>query len=251
MKKGFILLTVFSVATLCFFNDSLVLADEEEKLPLRVKMDSRYLSESDVASQFGNIQITESKLEVEYDLKAFGQLPLTFSLEGKHIDIDEDLAQELPSHLEGRSLGLSVKFPVPFIDTEHYYLGLDVMPSLYTDKAQWESSAFRVPFRTYLIYKQSDQLIWVAGVTVRIDYDDEVMPLIGVIYKPTDRLSFNLASTDPYIEYKLTEQTAAFWEFGYVMDEYEVNRDGQKGVVLKYREASTGLGLRHKISQNF
>lgn len=247
MKKTVALLMVALLTTWGFV--TLVFAEGEEG-PVTIKADSRYLAKSDVNAMAGEIQIAESSLDLSYAFKMFEQLPVTLSLGLKHTDINEDLPLELPSRMEGRSFTFSTKFPLPFNDSDQYFIGLDVSPSLYTDDWKWESSAFRVPFRTYLIYKNSESLIFVAGASVRIDYDNTVLPIIGVIYKPNDQLSFNLASDDPNISYKLNDHTTAFAEFGYVLDEYEVTRSGQKGVVLKYRETSTGLGVKYAVGNH-
>jgi hypothetical protein len=222
-----------------------VFAQEEEEEPFHVKAISRYVTEADVNDMPGDIQITDSRLNMSYGKTLQNLLPLLFSLNLRHIDINENLTTDLPSHLEGRQLGLGTKFPMPFVDSDVYFMGIDVFPSLYTDDWKWEDSAFRMPFRTYGIYKPNDNFVLVAGVTVRIDYDDEVLPLIGVIYKPNDRLTLNLATDEPNISYKLSRSLTAFAEVDYVLDEYEVTRNGQEGVVLKYREFSTGAGFQY------
>lgn len=222
-----------------------VSAQEEQEEAFNVKVISRYIPESDVNAMSGDIQITDSRLNFSYGKTLQNLLPLTFSFNTRHIDINENLSEELPSHLEGRQFGFGTKFPMPFVDSDVYFVGVDVYPSLYTDDWEWEDSAFRMPFRTYGIYKPHDNFVLVAGVTVRIDYDNEVLPLVGVIYKPNDRLTFNLASDEPKISYQLSDSLTAFAEMDYVLDEYEVTRNSQKGVVLKYRELSTGAGLQY------
>ncbi|MDZ4242456.1 MAG: hypothetical protein U1D99_06505, partial [Candidatus Omnitrophota bacterium] len=121
-------------------------------------------------------------------------------------------------------------------------------PTMNTDGWDWEDSALRMPFRSYVIYKPSETFLFVAGVLVRIDYDEEVLPIIGFIYKPNDRLTFNFASDDPHVSYRINEKLTAFWELGFTYDEYEVTRQGKKGVILKYRETSTGAGLRYAVA---
>jgi len=130
-------------------------------------------------------------------------------------------------------------------------MGLDIFPTLSTDSWEWKSGAFRIPFRGYLIFKESDDFILVGGVTVRPEYEREVIPLIGLIYRPNDRLSFNFASDDPNISYKLNDATLLRWEFQYAFDEYEVTRGAQEGVVLQYQEISSGFGIEHQFNETF
>ena len=211
---------------------------------------SRYITPSDVHASSGDVAINESEFKYEYEFKAFGELPINFSLDVKHTGIDDEVVTELPTRLEHRGLGLGAKFPIPFVDAENYYMGFDIFPSFNTDDGDLNSSAFRIPFRTYLIYKPREEFILVAGISVRPEYDTTVLPVLGLIYKLNDRLSFNLASDDPNIDYKLTSKTSVFIEFGYANDEYEVTKGGQRGIVLKYQELSSGVGVRRQLNEH-
>ena len=210
-------------------------------------LQSRYVTESDVNASSGKLQVNESDFNFTFEDKISGQLPLTLSFAYRHVDIDESVAVELPAHLEGRRLGVGTKFPVPFVDAENYYLGIDVFPSMYTDDWKWENSAFRMPFRTYLIYKESDDFILVAGVSVRIDYDETILPVIGFKYVASDQLTFNFISDHPHVAYKIDDRLTALWEVDFIRDEYEVTRGSDKNVILKYRSFSTGAGLKYAI----
>ena len=180
-----------------------------------------------------------------------GQLPVEILLNIGHKDINTDSPVDLPSHLEERRLKLAVKFPVPFVSDDRFFMGIDILPTLNTDNWDWRSGAFRIPFRSYLIFKESDDFILVGGVTVRPEYEREVIPLIGLIYRPNDRLAFNLASDDPNISYKLNDATLLRWELQYAFDEYEVTRGAQEGVVLRYQEISSGFGIEHQFNETF
>ncbi len=238
-----------------FLLNSLAYAQEEFSNELTLK--TRTIAASDVDAQSagrlpsgGNIGITESELNFKHGWKAFGEMPLEFSLDYLHTDIDDELPELLPTRLEARRLGLDAKFPLPFTADEHYFMGVTVFAKLNTDDWQWKASAYRMPFRTYLIYKQGEDFILVGGLNIRPGYDTVVLPVLGLIYKPNDKLSFNLASEDPNITYKLTDKTTALWEFDFQFEEYEVTRDGQDGIVLKYNDLSTGVGLEHQFTKN-
>ena len=70
----------------------------EETSPFTVKIDSRYIISSDVSSMTGEVQVQESSFSLDYDYKLAGQLPVTFSLRERHVDIKEDIPVDLPSH---------------------------------------------------------------------------------------------------------------------------------------------------------
>lgn len=216
----------------------------------KASLESRYISESDVDKQDGSVAASETKFSFEHEFKLDNGMPVTVSFMDKHTDINSDVAVFLPSQLEGRSLGLGTKFPAPFTQSENYFVGVDVFPSMYTDR--WDESswsAFRMPFRTYLIYKRDENFIVIGGLSIRPNFDTTVLPVIGFIYKPNDRLAFNIASDNPSITYKLSDKTTALVEADIVNEEYEVTRNGELGRVLFYRELSTGVGLEHNFTE--
>ncbi len=168
---------------------------------------SRHVYTSDVEATDAKIAVTRTEVDGKYAFKLFEELPVEVSLGVGHIDINEDDPVDLPSRLESRRLGFSTKFPAPLIGDDHYFVGVDVFPTLNTDDWEWEAGAFRVPFRAYLIFKESDDFILVGGVSVRPEYDNAVLPVLGLIYRPNERLSFNLAQDHPNITYQWTEAT--------------------------------------------
>ena len=137
----------------CMAFVSIATAQEEKEEAFTVKAESRYIDSSTVDDLNGEIQTNESKFKATYGYSLYNLLPVTIGLNIKHTDIKENLEAEYPSHLEGRSLELGTKFPMPFSDSGKYFMGVDVFPSLYTDDWNWKSSALRAPFRTYLVYK--------------------------------------------------------------------------------------------------
>ncbi len=220
-----------------------------EEASTKASLESRYISESDVDKQDGDLAVSETKFFFEHEFKLDNGMPVTISFMDKHTGINNDTAVFLPEQLEGRSLGLGTKFPAPFTQSDNYFIGVDVFPSMYTDR--WDESswsAFRMPFRTYLIYKRDENFIVIGGLSFRPNFDTTVLPIIGFIYKPNDRLAFNIASDNPNIAYQLSDKTKALLEADIVNDEYEVIRNGELGRVLLYRELSTGVGLEHHFT---
>lgn len=224
-----------------------------EENPYTVMFRNRQFYDSEAKSKSGEISINQSEFQYSEEFKVKEKLPLTFTATLRHTEINEDLSQiELPAHLVARSLLFGAKFPAPFVDSETLFMGIDLIPTLNTDS--WDeapSGSFRLPFRTYLIYKKNDNFIWVGGLSIRPNYDTSVLPIIGFIWKPNEQLSFNFASDNPYIAYKLDEKITLIWEASLIADEYEVTRNNQKGVVLKYNEVSTGLGFEYKLNSMF
>lgn len=221
----------------------------QEDAHVTIQMKDRQVFESDVNRMPGQISVNQSEFNLTYEYKAFDVLPVVLGFNYKHYDINEDLSVNLPSRLEGRKFTLGTKFPIPFVESDGYYMGVDLMPSWYTDDWTWEDSAFRLPFRTYFIYKPSETFVFVVGATINVDADTPITPIIGINWQPDDRWNIHLATSEPTVTYKLTENWAVFGEYDATLDEYEVTRGTQNGVVLKVREATFGGGLKFNIEK--
>lgn len=209
----------------------------------------RFTLESGVEHMSGEVSVNQTDLDVKYETKAFGKLPISVWFDYKHLDINENIPVDLPASLQGRRFGVGTKFPVPFVSDDKYFLAMDVMPSWYSDDSSLTRSAFRLPFRTYLIYKPGETFVFIAGAQIDVDADTPVVPVIGFNYQPDDRLGINLASTEPTVTYKLDNHWAVFAEYDAKLDEYVVTGAGQKGAVLKVREAAFGGGLKFRIEE--
>lgn len=225
---------------------SLSIAGEEKNIGFDVK--TRLIGESDVDKMAGELEIVETDTELFHQIKIADQLPVKFSFEYHRVDIDDDgVPVHLPSHLQGWAVGVGTKVPAPLVASDQHFIGLEIYPSMYTEDLEWEDSAFRIPFNAYWIYKYSEELIFVGGASVRIDYDTPVVPIVGLIYKPNDRLNFHLVPDEPTISYKVDDRTTAFMEFDGSYEEYEVKRGTDENVILKYRSVSTGLGVKYAL----
>ncbi len=216
---------------------------------LSVTLKSRHIYESDVSSDSGSISLTESQIGFFKEFK-IDRLPLVTGLKFKHTDINDSVRMPLPTKLVGQELLLGVKFPAPYLDSDRYFIGVDIFPSMYRDDWQWKSSSFRIPSRIYLIYRESERFVLVGGFTVRPGFDTTVFPILGFIYQPNDQLKFNFASDNPSVTYKINERLSVLGELEFVVDEYEVDRGAQRNVVLKFKEYSAGVGLNYHFNES-
>jgi hypothetical protein len=217
-----------------------------------VVMKDRYTLESDVHHMPGQVSLNQSDFDVKYEAIAFEKLPVKIWMDYKHLDINEDIPVDLPASLHARRFGVGTILPVPFVQSDEHFMAVDVMPSWYSEDSSFLSSAFRLPFRVYLIYKPQDAhhpFVLIAGAQIDPEADTPATPILGVNYQPNERLNIHLASTEPTITYMLDNHWAIFGEYDASLDEYDVTRGGQKGVVLKVREFAFGGGLKYRIEE--
>lgn len=221
-----------------------------EELEQEALIKTEHVYSSDIDATASEIELTDTSFEYDLKFNLDNGLPIKVSLDVGHIDINENDPVELPSHLEYRFLGVGAKFPAFFLDNDKFFMGFDAFATFNTDGYAWESSAFRMPFRTYLIYKEDENFHFIVGMWIRPDYDTTVVPIVGFMYKPNDRLTFNLATDNPHISYQLNDKTKAIIEIDVDNQEFEVTRDSDKNVILKYNNISSGIGLEHNLAED-
>ena len=88
-----------------------------------------------------------------------------------------------------------------------------------------------------------------AGVAFYPEFKYDIFPILGFIYKPNDKLSFNLTPDRPNISYILNSRITLFLEGSSAFDEYEVDKDNLENVVLRYREIHLGTGIKYKVNK--
>lgn len=224
--------------------------NKEEDFPYQ-QLDSylRYIPSSDVKTTSGKVEFIETGNTYDYGFKAFDKLPVKLSLDAKYISIENTLASvELPAHLIGLATGAETT--LPFFGFHKTYLRLGVTPAFYTDDGEFESSAFRIPSYYFLIYRPNERWTFLYGIAVYPDFEDELLPILGFIYKPNDRLTFNIVPRRPNITYALNKRLSWYTEGAFAINsEYEVKRDNSENVVLSYKETHLGSGLKFKLNK--
>jgi hypothetical protein len=223
------------------------IVEEEEFYNHDLDTYTRYMPSRPAGAQSGKIGIVDSASEYSYTLKAFGQLPVEFALGAKYIGITNTTAVELPSRLT--SVFIGAETTLPFFSLKDTYFTIGLAPSFHTDNWSIRSSAMSIAQRYFFIHQFSDKLTFIAGVSITPHESDPVMPMLGFIYKPTDKLTFNIVPKQPEVTYALNEKLTIFGQADITMDEYKVNKDGLKNTVLEYNEMHAGAGLRYMLNK--
>jgi len=241
--------TFVITATLLIFGPALYAEPQEPKAKNHMAMDSyfRYMPSRKVDTQSGKVEIIEADNEYSYEFKASDKLPIKFSLDNRYIGIENTTSVELPAHLVG--LTTDIETTLPFFTVNNTYLRLGISPSFYGDDWDFSASSFRIPVRSFLIYRPNNQWTFLAGLAVYPDFENEVFPILGFIYKPNDRLTFNIVPKRPNISYLLNNRVTLFAEGGNSFDEFEVTQNNLKNVVLRYQETHLGAGIKYKVNK--
>jgi hypothetical protein len=243
-------LWIIAVGLIFFYSVLDVFASQDSPDYPRQGVDSyfRYIPSRSAKGPCGKIEIIESGAQYYYELKLFDKLPVKFSLDTEYIGIENTTELELPSHLNGFSC--DIETTLPFFSLDKTYLRLGISPSFYDDDWDFESSNFRIPMRCFLIHKPNAQWTLIGGVAVYPDFQNEVLPILGFIYQPNDRLIFNIVPKRPNISYLINDRFTLFAEGGSSLNsEFEVTKDNLENVVLRYKQMRLGSGLKFKINE--
>ena len=218
----------------------------KDNFQFRLDSYTRFMPSRKVDAQSGKVELIGASGEYSYEFKVFDKLPVKVSLDNEYIGIEDSVSVDLPAHLVG--IGTDIETTLPFFNFHETYFRLGIAPSYYSDDLEARSSAFRIPMRYFLIHRPNDKWTFIAGVAVYPDYEDEVWPILGFIYRPNEKLEFNLVPKSPNITYFLNDKLALFAEGGITSDEFEVTRNNVKNVVLCYKETRLASGIKYKIN---
>jgi len=220
----------------------------EDKPSHQVDSYVRFIPSRCVDAMSGKVEIIESGAEYSYEFRAFDKLPIKFSLDNNYISIENTLdSVELPAHLVG--LTTDIETTLPFFHFNKTYLRIGISPSFYADDWDFPSSSFRIPQRYFLVYQPDSKWTFLYGLAVYPDFENEVLPILGFIYKPNDKLVFNIIPKRPNITYSFNDRISLFAEGGSAFDEFEVTRDNTENVALRYRETRLGGGIKFRFNQ--
>jgi len=158
---------------------------------------------------------------------------------------------DLPPRLHDLALDLHV-FRV-FANT--WIADFAFTPGLYADDYSFDSSdALRFNGRALGIYAPTLDVKWVLGVTYVNGGWAKVVPVVGVIYTPTDDASYEIVFPRPRVAWRLANSPVPgkdeYWfyiqgEFANAAWAFEQN-DGDPDV-LAYRDFRALIGLEHKV----
>jgi len=208
---------------------------------------ARYMPKAGVKSMAGGVEIFETASEYSYDTKIADKLPVEFTLDTKYVGIDNSTQVKLPASLT--KLAAGAEFTLPFFRLKDTYLRFYFNPSLLGSQWHFRSANFRIPMQYYIINQFNDKLIFIAGVQFEPEFEDSLWPLLGFIYKPNEKLTFNIIPENPNITYSLTKKIDIFLEGDNTDDEYVVDTGELKNKVLRYRELHYGAGLTYKMNK--
>jgi hypothetical protein len=220
---------------------------EEDALPNEAAAYAWFMPATSSKQASGRVEMTQFETEYSREFKLFGQLPVAVSLCSGYIGLNNSTPVRLPAQLA--AVNADIEVTLPFFTVKKTYFRCGVTPTFVADSWNFSGSDFRLPFRTYLVYEASKKLIFVGGVAIYPDYEDDVSPVVGVIYMPDDKWVFNLTTDNPSISYAFNDKFTLFLEGDIDTEEFEISRDVAVRRVLRYSGSYAGSGIGYELNK--
>lgn len=210
----------------------------------------KYMPMSSLRDQPGKISVIQSATEYSYVFKAFSKIPVELSLNTDYINLNKNDAVPVSLPTTLTEIGAGIQATLPFFGVDKTYLRLGARPSFSGEDWEANSSNFSIPSTTLIIYQPNDKLTLIAGVLVTPSSGRKVTGIGGLIYNPTDKLSFNLIPPRPTISYQVCKAVSLFLEGSIFNNQYKVSKDGFKGKSLVYNEWDIGGGINIIVNKD-
>lgn len=229
------------------YEEAVEQVEQERVLPHKFEIFYRYMPVAHADQQGGKVGLMEAGSEYDYEGKVFGELPITFSLNTGYTGINNSTAVSLPAKLT--STTAEIEITLPFFRADKTYFRFGITPSLYGDDWNYKPSNFRIPSRYYIINQPNSKFTWIFGVAYFPGYQTQVLPIIGFIYLPNDKLAFNIVPPRPTIVYSLNNKIALFGEAEIEGDEYRVDLQHMNSRTLEFTSNKVGAGVKYKFNK--
>jgi len=223
-----------------------------EQNNLSISQSSRFAIKSDIVACDGEFKSSEYSVNLAKEYIVLDRLPISTSFSLRHIQINNTSGIDLPSSLETKNIYTRFYMPIPFIDFNKIYFGLDFSPGFSTASGHGlESNVFNFNYGTSIIYRNEKKLLIVAGTMFRPQYDISVVPFIGFKYKVNNQLDLNFLSLNPNISYKLNDKSRVLLEFKILADEFKITKGNRKDQVLSAYGFDAGIGYEYDLNESF
>lgn len=180
---------------------------------------------------------------------------LSLGVDFTHKELSGARPDWVPGELE--SVGFTLGYSQPW--TKSYSMQVLLMPRFSSAAGDFGADAFDLPVMLLLTHKTSDQFAWSAGLRYSRHSEASVLPLLGLNWKPTKQLTFQLAWPETGLfyrpnhawafkalasveggDYALKAADYGVWEVG-----------GPSTHWLRYRDVRSGLGIEYSPASRF
>lgn len=219
-----------------------------------IRLDSSYVFESELGNRFGDNDdqdVLQTGIEYSHRFLLAGHFYLRLGLAYDRFDFSNTDAP-VPVHLQSMAGVVGLEYLVGNDVGAFLYL----RPGFYTEE-HIGSSSFDMPITLGRIFVlQQDRLFLVVGATgagLRGEYP--VLPIGGLIWKPSNRLAFYIVPPEPRVTYSVNKKLDVYAGAQLVGSSFRTDRDRNilprklSNAQVDYTEYRAGLGIDYHCGE--
>ena len=224
--------------------DVLSLAEQPHRAPWESSFTTTWLPGSTVRETGGDLTMGEVKAGFTRRFSINPRLELSTGLHYSLREIDAPAAANLPGSLQTLAVSLGGDYRL----RDDLTLGLTVSPGLSGDFKAVDGNDVRVPVALHVKYRRSKKLTIVGGIAYTAgNRSFRALPMIGLLYLPTDKWAIALGFPRTGIMYKLNPKTELFVAGELTRAEYRLHDPSLGADIVSYRDYRLSTGAEIKL----
>jgi hypothetical protein len=223
--------------------DVLSIAREPQNARWESSAETTWLPASATHGAGGDVTMGEVKAGFTRRFSVNPRLELSAGVHYSLKEIDAPDTARLPGSLQGLSVNLGGEYRTG----DRLTLGLRVSPGISSDFKSFAAGDVRVPVALHARYRVSGALTLMGGIAYTgQDHSTPVMPVIGVLYLPSEKWTLALGFPRTGVMFRPNEKTELFVAGEFSRGEYRLHDPALGADVISYRDyrALTGAEIR-------
>jgi hypothetical protein len=224
--------------------DVIVIAKQPQRPPWESTVETTWLPGSTIHGTGGDVTMGEVKLGFTRRFNISPRLELSTGLRYSLREIDAPEAAHLPESLHA----LSVNVGGEYRTSDRLTLGFRVSPGLSSDFKSFATNDVRVPVSFHARYQMSNPLSLLGGIAYTgQNHSFPVLPMIGVLYLPSEKWAFALGFPRTGVVYKPNEETELFVAGVFSGGEFRLHDSSIGANIISYRDYRAIAGVEFPL----
>jgi len=196
------------------------------------------------ADAAGELKMSEMKFGLTRRVSVKPNFDLSTGLQYLLRDLDAPEALRLPDSLHAVALHLGGEYR----SSDRLTLGIRVTPGLSSDFRSISADDLRVAVALQAKYRVSQALTLTGGLAYTgQSHSIPVLPVIGVLYLPTDKVTLAFGFPRTAIVYKKSRETELFLAAEFAGGEYELHDSTIGADVIRYKDYRAVAGIEFPL----
>jgi len=201
--------------------------------PWEASIDTGWWPKSDSRDAGGQVGLGEFRVKLGRSFPIVPRLRFTPELSYTQVEVSAPAAARLPGSLYSTTLGLRLDHQ---LDQRLGY-SVFVAPGIAGDYRSIGGEDVRVRLGVLGRYSSSQRLTLLAGLIYTPGYHSlQVLPMLGMVYRPDDRWTLSIAAPRPGVSYALTPELKLNLNAEYHGTEYQLHQESLGARVVRYRD---------------